>query len=69
MKPIVIKSVGQWIKFKGYKIGKVEEMIGVSAGYFSRLTNYEDIPFKVAYKLSKFLDVSMEDLYDLLCEE
>lgn len=69
MKTIVIKSLGQWFKFKGYKVGKVEEMIGVATGYFSRITDFKNIPFSVAYKLSIFLDVNMEELYDLLCEE
>ena len=68
MKPIIIKSIGQWLKFKGYKVGIVEEQLGLSAGYLSRI-NYKGMSFETAYKLSKILEVSMEDLYDLICED
>lgn len=69
MKPIIIKSIGQWLKFKGYKVGEVEEQLGLSTGFFSRLTDYKTIPFELAYKLSKLLNVSLDSLYDLLCAE
>ena len=69
MKPIVIKSLGQLVKFRGLRMGDVEKQCGVSAGYFSRLTNYTDMSFKIAKKLSVAIKFSLDDLYDFMCDD
>lgn len=48
------------IKSKGLKRGDVERGIGVCAGYFSRTKH--GLNLAVAYKLSKYLGVSLDDL-------
>lgn len=50
------------IKIRGIQIGKLEKQLGVSAGYFSRVRRGMSISSEVLYKLSKAVDVSMDDL-------
>lgn len=48
-------------KHKKIQIRDIEKAIGVSAGYFSRKTN---MSAEKLYKVSKVLNVSMEDLIE-----
>lgn len=50
------------IKIRGIQVGKLEKQLGVSAGYFSRVRRGMSISSEVLYKLSKAVDVSMDDL-------
>ena len=50
------------IKIRGIQVGKLEKQLGVSAGYFARVRRGMSISSEVLYKLSKAVDVSMDDL-------
>ena len=69
MKAIIIKSLGQLLKINGLKVGDIEKKCGLSLGYFSRIEDYGEITFKTAFELSKNLKISLDDLYEILCEE
>lgn len=52
------------IKHRGVSIGKLERSIGVSLGYLSRSKKVNaDISAETLYRISKFFDVTMDELY------
>lgn len=55
-------------KYKKIKLQDMEKAIGVSAGYFSRKTN-RSMSAEKLYKVSKVLNVSMEDLIEDKCRK
>ena len=50
------------IEIRGIQVGKLEKQIGVSTGYFSRVRRGMNMNIDVLYKLSKAVNVSMDDL-------
>lgn len=55
----------KWLaKKQGKKLGDIEAAIGVTPGYFSRKIsgNTISIPLELAYKASKILSVSMDEI-------
>lgn len=60
---IVIDNIKMFAKKEKIPIGKLEEEIGVSAGYLSRTQkNNTSINSYFMYVITKLLNISMEDL-------
>lgn len=51
-----------YCKNKGIKIGEIEESIGVSRGYISRLQGKKTISVGKAYLIAKIFGVSLDDM-------
>ena len=60
---IVAINVYYLAKKKDMKIGDIENKLGVSTGYISRMKNSgNNIPLKTAYELARILGITMNDL-------
>ena len=67
MKKNVLKNVFSLIEKQNLKIGEVEEKIGVSAGYLSRL-NKDDNTTKISLELVNSLSEVLGTSIDMLCK-
>lgn len=64
------EKVGRYVKSKGTTKDAVADELGISrSSFFNKLRGSYEFSFKEAYKLSRILDVSMDDLYSLTHSE
>ena len=58
-------NIKEFAKRKGMNMGLIENMIGVSAGYFSRTFKYNsEMSFIKVYKIAKLLDIPINELIE-----
>lgn len=58
-------NVKQFAKRKGINMGLIENKIGVSVGYFSRVLKYNSkMSFLKVYKIAKVLDIPIDELIE-----
>lgn len=59
---IAIKNICIIMAAKGISVSDMEKDIGVSQGYFSRLRVKKNTRFDTIVKISKYLNVSLDEL-------
>lgn len=59
----ILENIEYLIKIRGYEIGKVEQAIGVSTGYFSRTLKHDvNMPIDKVVKIAEFFKVPIDYL-------
>lgn len=59
----VVENIKLLCKLHNLKIGELEDVVGVSQGYFSRFKiNTRNMSLDTAYKVSQHFNISMDEL-------
>lgn len=62
---LLVENIRYLCKITNTKIGELEKRIGISAGYFSRLSHRNsDITINILYQVSEIFSISMNDLVE-----
>jgi len=62
---IIVVNTRFLCSYKGIKLGEIEQEIGVSCGYLSRLKGKKQLSVDKAYKIANLLDVGIDELSSL----